>query len=627
MYEIEAFDPNARRRHFEAHPDLLVARAPTDSTHASRLSVLAWSEHCVECAIPHCYQTCDLYHARSDGKCRRFTYGIYQNPEVRSWLPYGVEVDFKLISHIWSKGNARTISLSLYRLLDWLQRTAASVVNGLSVLLLPISPKRKLTRGFYHYRKQWVRWLQSRGGRLADGFLLQIINPHQETLRLRLGISPDPRAKGQPNFQESFELPPGFAEHWVPVRRIQERVNLDKPFDISMQLGNVEPRLLYFLCADFVSGLSGPLTQALGQSVQVSAPSSMVPAARVKAVVWDLDHTLWDGVLVESADMLPSLRPGVLEMIRALDQRGILQSVASKNNHDEAWRLLETLGIGEYLLFPQINWGPKSASLKAIAKALNIGQDTLVLIDDQPFERAEVKTNAPGVDALAETVLPTLLLDPRFAGSESSEAKQRRLMYKDETKRTEALSSFEGDYVEFLRDSRITVDLHSPREDERDRLQELIQRTNQMNFSGNRYSRIQLDEVLARPELDGYSVQVTDRFGDYGIVAFCLIRRAAAVVRMVDLAMSCRVQAKHVEHALILTLMARYRRMGSTAFEAEFRRTERNDPAAQVFQDLGFLRAPDEDGREIYRRELQEPVEMLDHIEIRSEEDEVVGQR
>jgi FkbH-like protein len=171
------------------------------------------------------------------------------------------------------------------------------------------------------------------------------------------------------------------------------------------------------------------------------------------------------------------------------------------------------------------------------------------------------------------------------------------------------------------------VELRSPREDERDRLQELIQRTNQMNFSGNRYTRAQLDEILARSELDGYTVQVTDRFGDYGIVGFCLIRRDATVVRMVDLAMSCRVQAKHVEHAFMLSLMARYRRLGFIAFEAEFRRTERNSPAAQVFQDLGFLRAPDEDGREVYRRELQAPVEMLDHIGIRSEQDEAVGQR
>jgi len=200
-------------------------------------------------------------------------------------------------------------------------------------------------------------------------------------------------------------------------------------------------------------------------------------------------------------------------------------------------------------------------------------------------------------------------------------------MYNDEAKRTDALSSFDGDYVEFLRDSRIVVDLHSPREDERDRLQELIQRTNQMNFSGNRYTRAELDGVLARSELDGYTVQVTDRFGEYGIVGVCLIRRDATIVRMIDLAMSCRVQAKHVEHAFMLALMDQYRRLGFTAFEAEFRRTERNSPAAQVFEDLSFLRAPDEDGREVYRRELKAPVEMLDHIGIRSEQDEVVGLR
>jgi HAD superfamily phosphatase (TIGR01681 family) len=91
----------------------------------------------------------------------------------------------------------------------------------------------------------------------------------------------------------------------------------------------------------------------------------------VKCVVWDLDHTVWDGILLE--DERVELRPGVLDIIRTLDERGILQSVASKNDHDRAMARLEALGIAEFFLHPQINWSAKGQNVEAIAKALKIG--------------------------------------------------------------------------------------------------------------------------------------------------------------------------------------------------------------------------------------------------------------
>jgi FkbH-like protein len=625
MYELEATDRRERERFFSSHPELKVRESPETMSSANRLSLLAWSEHCVECAVPHCYATCDLYRPRADQKCRRFTFGIARNDELRTWLPYAVEVDFRVISHIWTKGNIRTVPLTAYRLLDRTQRLLGMVAKATSALLAPIVPKRTVTRGFYHYRKQLVRALQRGGGRKADGFLLQVINPHQETLALRMIVAPEPETRGPQSvsFNERFDLPPGFTERWVPVSRIAERVDLDQPFEMSLLLGNVEPRLLYFLAAEFVAGISGPITQGVAAARPAAAKADV---KKVKCVVWDLDNTLWDGVLVESGGTAPKLRPGVLDIVRALDERGILQSVASKNNHDEAWSLLEAYGLAEYMLFPQINWGPKSAGLRAIAEQLNIGLDTLALVDDQPFERGEIAANASPAIALADSVIPTLLQDPRFAGSSSAEARQRRGFYQTEMKRHQVLSSFNGDYIDFLRDSQIVLDIHPPLKDEIDRLHELIQRTNQMNFSGTRYSRPQLAEVLDKPDLDGFTLHVVDRYGDYGIVGFALLRRRDPVVRMVDLAMSCRVQAKHVEHAMLLALMERYRRKGYSAFEAEYRRTDRNAPASQVFADLAFERQANEGDLEVYRKDLTEELVPLDYLEVHIAQDEVIGQ-
>jgi FkbH-like protein len=624
MYELEATDRRERERFFSSHPELKIRQSPAVMSSANRVSLLAWSEHCVECAVPHCYSTCDLYRPRADLKCRRFTFGIARNDDLRTWLPYAVEVDFRVISHIWTKGNVRTVPLATYRMLDAAHRILGVVAKAGSALLAAIVPKRTLTRGFYHYRKQLVRALQRGGGRKADGFLLQVINPHQETLTLRMVVAPETRGPQSFSFHERFDLPPGFTERWVPVSRIAERVDLDQPFEMSLLLGNVEPRLLYFLAAEFVSGISGPITQGVAEAR--SASPSKAETKKVKCIVWDLDNTLWDGVLVESGGTAPKLRPGVLDVVRALDERGILQSVASKNNHDEAWSLLEAYGLAEYMLFPQISWGPKSAGLRAIAQQLNIGLDTLALVDDQPFERGEVAANASPALALADTVIPTLLQDPRFAGSSSAEARQRRVFYQTEMKRNEVFSGFTGDYIDFLRDSRIVLDIHPPVKEELDRLHELIQRTNQMNFSGTRYSRPQLAEVLDKPELDGFTLQVVDRFGDYGIVGFAVLSRRGPAVRMVDLAMSCRIQAKHVEHAMLLALMERYRRKGYSSFEAEYRRTERNEPASQVFADLAFERQENEGDLEVYRKVLAEEFIPLDYLEVRIGQDEVIGQ-
>src|SRR5690606_34437348 len=94
---------------------------------------------------------------------------------------------------------------------------------------------------------------------------------------------------------------------------------------------------------------------------------------RIKCVVWDLDNTLWDGILLEDAQVTP--RPHVVEHIRRLDRMGVLHSIASKNDPDTALAKLRELGLEELFLYPQIGWNAKSDSVRHIAKALNLGLD------------------------------------------------------------------------------------------------------------------------------------------------------------------------------------------------------------------------------------------------------------
>ncbi len=169
----------------------------------------------------------------------------------------------------------------------------------------------------------------------------------------------------------------------------------------------------------------------------------------IKCVVWDLDNTIWDGILLEDAEV--ALRAGVLETIRELDGRGILNSIASRNDRQLAMDKLKSFGLGEYFLYPEINWNSKAASLEAIARALNIGLDTFAFVDDQPFEREEVAFLHPEV-LCVDTADIHRLLDmpcfmPRFITPES---RLRRQMYQSDSLRATAESEFAGSNEEFL---------------------------------------------------------------------------------------------------------------------------------------------------------------------------------
>ena len=148
----------------------------------------------------------------------------------------------------------------------------------------------------------------------------------------------------------------------------------------------------------------------------------------IKCVVWDLDNTLWDGILLEDSDVF--LKAGVAEIIKTLDQRGILHSIASRNDRVLAEQKLRQLGLYEYFLCLQINWNAKSSSLQEIARTLNLGLDAFAFIDDQSFECEEVAFTLPEVLCIEAQNIHTLLdmpeMMPRFITEDSH---RRRLMY------------------------------------------------------------------------------------------------------------------------------------------------------------------------------------------------------
>jgi FkbH-like protein len=344
------------------------------------------------------------------------------------------------------------------------------------------------------------------------------------------------------------------------------------PFDLAIiPEADTEIRLI-LLTADFVRYAT---SQALNMTEK-----------EIKCVVWDLDNTLWDGILLEHPDV--KLRPGVLEALRYFDERGILLSVASKNDHEFAWRKLTDLGIADLFLFPQINWMPKSQNIKRVAEMLDIGIDTLAFIDDNPFELEEVSKGNPDVLCIVATDMQKLSSNPRLQGSMTAEARLRRSFYKDTIARQEEERKFGQDYLGFLSSCGISLAIDDYTPDDLDRVSELVQRTNQLNFSGRKYSRAELYDILEDQRLEKYVLKCSDKYGSYGTIGFSIVRHAPGSIRIEDFVVSCRVQGKFLEQAFLGHLMKEHNPYDSSELWVNFRPTARNKPAQIVLETIGF---------------------------------------
>jgi FkbH-like protein len=300
-----------------------------------------------------------------------------------------------------------------------------------------------------------------------------------------------------------------------------------------------------------------------------SSPRTAQPDVRmIKCVVWDLDNTLWHGNLLEGDDV--ELRPGVMSLIRELDRRGILHSIASRNDRVIAIEKLHSFDAVDYFLHPQIGWGSKVTAVESIAKHLDIGLDSLALVDDDEVERAEVGFAHPEVRCYDPADLDRLLLLPSFTPGEiTSEAANRRRFYLAQMRRTEAESNFAGPKTEFLASLNMHLTVRPAHLHDLPRVQELTRRTNQLNSTGYTYSKDQLEVYQASDRWGLFVASLDDRFGSYGMVGVALVELKEDAWDVKLLLTSCRVMSRGVG-GVVLALLANRARARSVRLRAEF---------------------------------------------------------
>lgn len=550
------------------------------------LSVLPWEEHCTECAMPMCYTTCKLYEPRKDGKCRRFTDGIVPFHGANNPQGFITKVSFKRWGQLMAYGNLHAIPNQRFK---WVERavfTFDKLVSSIPDQHIAIRGRRGFSSRMQRRLKQSIASsgvFAASNEALPAYLLIQVFNPNDFSVGLTLTLRSSDESAYDAGYQQLLSLAKGFNEFKISTEEISRRVNLQEKFGISLNPNVLDEKdeglSLYF----------GMLTFAWEKIATAELPSNTDTSktTHVKVIVWDLDNTLWDGVLLELGLGNIKLKPGIYDVIKELDKRGILNSVASKNNYDDAILALRQCGLDEYMLFPQIGWEQKGLYVREITKQFNVGQNTIAFIDDQPFERDEVLSLNPQVRVYDAVDYSNILSRPEFNPPLSLESHMRREFYRLDVQRKEAMSSFGGEYSSFLKDCRIKLNIYTPSVENIDRIMELVQRTNQLNFSGNRYTSEEILKILELNTYDAYCLDCEDKYGQYGTVGFAIVNKEKN--QLVDLMFSCRVQSKRVEHAFLGFLLSYYKSIGVNEFSAIYIKTSRNMKAGAVFEDMKFI--------------------------------------
>lgn len=332
------------------------------------------------------------------------------------------------------------------------------------------------------------------------------------------------------------------------------------------------------------------------------------PDQVVKCLIWDLDDTLWQGTLLEGDDV--KLCDDVLRVLDELDQRGIVHSIASRNEPGPATDRLCSLGVAEYFLAPQYGWGAKSSAVRQVAGELGLGLDAIAFVDDQAFELDEVAAALPQVRCYRATDIPSLPRREEFRPRVvSADGRRRRLLYRSEFERRRAEAEWDGVAVEFLQSLDLELRIWPTSSSDLERAEELTRRTNQLNSTGVTYDREQLRSMISSPAHTVLSASLQDRYGPYGVIGLAVVERGSDAWSLRLLLMSCRVASRGVGGALLARIVRQAGAAG-VPLRADFVHTGLNRQMYLLYRFAGFREISQAGPACVLERHSGQPVPM-----------------
>ncbi len=237
---------------------------------------------------------------------------------------------------------------------------------------------------------------------------------------------------------------------------------------------------------------------------------------KIKLIIWDLDDTFWKGTISEE-EVTPVNE--CIELLKRTVDKGIMNSICSKNDYDVADKKLQEWGIRDLFVFPSIDWTSKGVRVKNIIERMKLREENTLFIDDNETNLEEVKFICPEIMVLNADNIKNLcdFITKTNAYKDDSEHK-RLAQYKIlETKENESEKYNSND--EFLKQSNIRVYIDKACKD-KNRIAELVQRSNQLNFTKNRAPLEEIEKDLLSNKYEAGAVYVKDNYGDYGMAGY-----------------------------------------------------------------------------------------------------------
>lgn len=397
----------------------------------------------------------------------------------------------------------------------------------------------------------------------------------------------------------------------------------------------VDARLSVYAKAHLSGGLLAAYAREVGQLAGHLAGRGR------KCLAVDLDGTLWGGVLgddgVEGIEVADGYRGEAFRdfqrTVKQLASQGVLLAAVSKNDAGPVREALRghprmTLREDDFVRIAA-GWGPKHRSLEELAADLGLSTDSLVFVDDSPYECGLVRRELPGVAVVPLDGEPALhaqrlLRDSWFTVRElTGEDRARTALYREEAERRDFLRGFEsvGDY---LRELDISVTLSAvSRPAEVARVAQLTLRTNQFNLTARRMQAAEVGALVDDPAALPVAVHASDRFGDNGLVGAAFLRREGARLHLDNLLLSCRVFSRGIEQACLSSVLRYARDSGAAEVVGTYRPSARNGKVAGFYPDAGFARvtpsaraAPGDGSALVFRHDLAHIPEPPEHIDL-----------
>ena len=325
-----------------------------------------------------------------------------------------------------------------------------------------------------------------------------------------------------------------------------------------------------------------------------------------KCLVLDLDNTLWGGIIGD--DGIQNIQIGNLGIgktftelqlwVKQLKQRGIILAVCSKNDESVAKEPFEkhpemVLRLDDIAVFVA-NWNNKADNIKYIQSVLNIGLDSMVFLDDNPFERNMVRTH---VDDICVPELPedpaeylnyirTLNLFETASFTHNDE--ERTAQYQVEAKRANLQQQF-TDENDFLKSLKMISKVESFNVFNTPRVAQLTQRSNQFNLRTVRYTDDEITQLSNDADCSTFAFSLTDKYGEYGLISLVVLKNMSDSTLFIDTwIMSCRVLKRNVENFVLNTVVASAIQKGYTTLKGEYLPTSKNSMVKNHYLDLGF---------------------------------------